>query len=54
MTAPETSVPAILIIGAHNVYYVKWWAETHKPLVIYVKTEKTFSPMPFIVYVVHF
>lgn len=23
MTAPETSVPAILIIGAHNVYYVK-------------------------------
>ncbi|EDX5485501.1 hypothetical protein CSU65_003812 [Salmonella enterica subsp. diarizonae] len=40
--------------GAHNVYYVKWWAETRKPLVIYVKTEKTFSPMPFIVYVVHF
>ncbi|EDQ9664334.1 hypothetical protein KO48_000858 [Salmonella enterica subsp. enterica serovar Bredeney] len=40
--------------GAHNVYYVKWWAETRKPLVIYVKTEKTFSPMPFIVYVVYF
>ncbi|HAF2240174.1 TPA: hypothetical protein G8O09_003526 [Salmonella enterica] len=43
-----------LLTGAYNVYYVKWWAETHKPLVIYVKTEKTFSPMPFIVYVVHF
>ncbi|EAM1110232.1 hypothetical protein C6652_09500 [Salmonella enterica] len=41
-------------VSAHNVYYVKWWAETRKPLVIYVKTEKTFSPMPFIVYVVHF
>ncbi|EDV9704463.1 hypothetical protein KX61_000179 [Salmonella enterica subsp. enterica] len=41
-------------IGAHNVYYVKWWAGTRKPLVIYVKTEKTLSPMPFIVYVVHF
>lgn len=40
--------------GAHNVYYVKWRAETRKPLVIYVKTEKAFSPMPFIVYVVHF
>ncbi|EDW2248454.1 hypothetical protein R993_004837 [Salmonella enterica subsp. enterica] len=41
-------------VGAHNVYYVKWWAKTRKPLVIYVKTEKTFSPMPFIVYVVYF
>ncbi len=44
----------IYMISAHNVYYVKWWVETRKPLVIYVKTEKTFSPMPFIVYVVHF
>ncbi|ECJ9290300.1 hypothetical protein GB315_13750 [Salmonella enterica] len=58
MTRPKddrrTPDSAILTIGAHNVYYVKWWAETRKPLVIYVKTEKTFSPMPFIVYVVHF
>ncbi|EBV2434996.1 hypothetical protein DN338_20095 [Salmonella enterica subsp. enterica serovar Rissen] len=42
------------VITLPNVYYVKWWAETRKPLVIYVKTEKAFSPMPFIVYVVHF
>ncbi|EDV2258784.1 hypothetical protein CQN73_001367 [Salmonella enterica subsp. enterica] len=41
-------------IGAHNVYYVKWRGVTRKSLVIYVKTEKAFSPMPFIVYVVHF
>ncbi|EDW1238022.1 hypothetical protein QY73_000365 [Salmonella enterica subsp. enterica] len=41
-------------VDAHNVYYVKWWAKTRKPLVIYVKTEKTFSPMSFIIYVVHF
>ncbi|EBT7484360.1 hypothetical protein CPV82_11045 [Salmonella enterica] len=46
--------PFYLHISAYNVYYVKWWAETRKPLVIYVKTEKTLSPMPFIVYVVHF
>ncbi|EEF3592300.1 regulator with HipB, partial [Salmonella enterica subsp. enterica serovar Montevideo] len=24
MTAPVTPVPAILTIGAHNVYYVKY------------------------------
>ncbi|HDP0374138.1 TPA: hypothetical protein P5S63_001911 [Salmonella enterica subsp. enterica serovar Concord] len=47
-------IPVYPYVGAYNVYYVKWWAETRKPLVIYVKTEKTFSPMPFIVYVVHF
>ncbi|MEB0897593.1 hypothetical protein VC902_24155, partial [Citrobacter freundii] len=41
-------------ISAHNVYYVKWRGVTRKSLVIYVKTEKAFSPMPFIVYVVHF
>lgn len=50
----RTLLLSLYNVSAHNVYYVKWWAETRKPLVIYVKTEKTFSPMPFIVYVVHF
>ncbi|HAU4372130.1 TPA: hypothetical protein JDY06_13455 [Citrobacter freundii] len=44
----------LLHLSAHNVYYVKWRGVTRKSLVIYVKTEKAFSPMPFIVYVVHF
>ncbi|MIV17453.1 hypothetical protein CIU17_15035 [Salmonella enterica] len=50
----RTLLLSLYNVSAHNLYYVKWRAETRKPLVIYVKTEKTFSPMPFIVYVVHF
>lgn len=50
----RTLLLSLYNISTHNHCYVKWWAETRKPLVIYVKTEKTFSPMPFIVYVVHF
>lgn len=45
---------SLVYTGAHNVYYVKWRGVTRKSLVIYVKTEKALSPMPFIVYVVHF
>lgn len=40
------------IIGAHNVYYVKWRAATRNPLVIYVKSGKSFLSMTIIVYVV--